>query len=65
MTGVVHVAPSAAPAGSTQAGTVLIVVVATPVPTAVSVIVKNTTARIRLWNGPANMTMTRCHQGLA
>src|SRR3954464_8299971 len=65
VTGVLQVAVAAAPAGSTQAGTSRIVVLTTPVPTAVSVMAKNTTARIRLWKGPANITMTRCHQGLA
>src|SRR3954471_21466821 len=44
VTGVLQSASVLAPAGRTQAGTVLIVVVTTLVPTAVSVIVKNSTA---------------------
>jgi hypothetical protein len=54
-----------APAGRTQAGTSRTVVVSTLVPTTVSSTVKSSTASTRLWKGPANITMTRCHQGLA
>ena len=42
-----------------------IVVVGSGTPKPTSTIVKKTTASTRLWNGPANMTMTRCHHGLA
>ena len=52
-----------APAGSTQSGTRPSVVVDSGTPKPTRTTVKNTTARTRLWNGPANITMTRCHQG--
>ena len=51
--------------GSTQSGTRASVVVDSGTPKPTRTTVKNSTARIRLWNGPANITMTRCHQGLA
>jgi hypothetical protein len=41
------------------------VVVSTLVPTTVSSTLNSSTASTRLWKGPANITMTRCHQGLA
>jgi hypothetical protein len=53
----------AASAGSTHSGMALTVLVAPGMPKAVSTMVKNSTASTRLWNGPANITMTRCHQG--
>jgi hypothetical protein len=53
-----------APRGTTQSGTRASVVVDSGTPKPTSTTVKNRTARTRLWNGPANMTMTRCHHGL-
>ena len=53
-----------APAGSTHAGTDASVVVTSGTPKPTRTTVKKTTASTRLWNGPANITMTRCHQGL-
>src|SRR3954462_15580562 len=52
-----------APAAITQPGTDAIVVVTSGLPKPTRTTVKNTTARTRLWKGPANITMTRCHQG--
>src|ERR1700712_5591889 len=52
-----------APAGSTQAGTDASVVVTSGTPKPTRTTVKKTTASTRLWKGPANITMTRCHQG--
>jgi hypothetical protein len=54
-----------ASAGSTQSGTAWIVVVGCRMPKPMSRTVKKTTASTRLLKGPANMTITRCHQGLA
>ena len=53
----------AAPAGSTHSGTSAMRVVISGMPKPTRTTVKKTTASTRLWNGPANMTMTRCHQG--
>jgi hypothetical protein len=51
-------------AGSTHSGIDAIVVVDPGMPKPTRTTVKKTTASSRLWNGPANITMTRCHQGL-
>src|SRR3954471_20017179 len=50
-------------AGSTHSGTAAMVVVVPGMPKPTRTTVKKTTASTRLWKGPANITITRCHQG--